>query len=97
MLAATIPTPSVDWFALSPELVLLGAAAVCLLAAVLLPAAARRPVSAIVAATSFVGAFVCAALLYDRTPEPQQVIADSVVRDRFGALAAMIIAGAGLL
>ena len=32
-----IDTPSVDWFALSPSLVALGAAALCLLTAVLVP------------------------------------------------------------
>ncbi len=37
---AAIPTPSVDWFALSPELVLLGGSLLALLAAVL----GRRPV-----------------------------------------------------
>ena len=41
-----IHTPSVDWFALSPSLVGLGAAALCLLATVLVPRWLLRPVSA---------------------------------------------------
>src|SRR5438132_1687889 len=96
MLASTIHTPHVDWFAMSPALTLLGASAVCLLAAVLLPAAQRRWFSAWVTAGAFVGAFVAAALLYDRSPHPEGVIANAIVRDRFGALAAIIVCGAGL-
>ncbi len=96
MLAAAINTPHVDWFAMSPALTLLGASAVCLLAAVLLPAATRRWFTAWVTAGAFVGAFVAAALLYDRSPHPQEVIAGAIVRDRLGALAALIVCGAGL-
>ncbi len=96
MLAATIQTPHVDWFALAPALTLLGTSAVCLLAAVLVPAGPRRPVTAWVTAGGFVGAFVAAALLYARSPHPQEVIAGAIVRDRLGALTAIIICGAGL-
>jgi NADH-quinone oxidoreductase subunit N len=94
-LAAKIASVPVDWFALSPELVLLGAAALCLLVAVLLPGRARAPVAATICLGSFLGAFVAAALLYDRTPVPQSVIADAIVRDRLGALAAIIVCGTG--
>jgi NADH-quinone oxidoreductase subunit N len=96
MLGAAIHTPHVDWFAMSPALTLLGASAVCLMAAVLLPAATRRWFTAWVTAGAFVGAFVAAALLYDRSPHPQEVIAGAIIRDRFGALAALIVCGAGL-
>ena len=44
----TIATPTVDWYALTPILVLLGVTAVCLLVAVLLPASWKRPVAAVV-------------------------------------------------
>src|ERR1700693_3511349 len=96
ILSAAIHTPHVDWFAMSPALTLLGASAVCLMAAVLLPAATRRWLTAWVTAGAFVGAFVAAALLYDRSPHPQEVIAGAIVRDRLGALAALIVCGAGL-
>ena len=43
MLGSTIHTPHVDWLTLSPELSLLGAGAVCLMFAVLVPASWRRP------------------------------------------------------
>jgi NADH-quinone oxidoreductase subunit N len=95
-LGSTIQTPHVDWFALSPSLVLLGASAVCLLAAVLMPKRHRRWFTAWVTAGAFVGAFVAAALLYDRSPHPELLIGDAIVRDRYGALAAMIVCGAGL-
>ena len=96
ILASSIRTPHVDWFAMSPALTLLGASAVCLLIAVLFRPRARRYLSAWVTGGAFVGAFVAAALLYDRSPHPQGVIANAIVRDRLGALAAIIICGAGL-
>jgi NADH-quinone oxidoreductase subunit N len=94
---AAIDRPAVDWFALAPSLTLLGVGGICLLIAVLLPRAARRPTAAIVTAGGFVGAFVVGALLYDRSADAHGVIANAIVRDRFSALAALIIAGAGLL
>ncbi len=94
---AGLARPPVDWFAVSPSLVLLGAAGVCLMVAVLVPHAAERAVAASVTAAGFIGAFVAAALVYDRSPSGESVIADAVRRDRFFALAALIIAGAGLI
>src|ERR671922_261711 len=48
-----IDTPSVDWFALSPSLALLGAAGVALLGAVLVPRAWIRPLAAFACAAGF--------------------------------------------
>ena len=90
-------TPTVDWFALSPSLALLGASAVALLVAVLVPAAARKVSASVTAALGFVAAGVLAGLLYSETPEATLEVADTVVRDRFGALTQIIVAGAGLI
>src|SRR5213592_4817016 len=68
-----------------------------LMGAVLLPRENRRDFGALAAALGFAGAFVYAIVIYVHTPEVQSVIADSVRRDRLGALAQVIIAGAGLL
>ena len=92
-----IPTPSVDWFALSAVLALLGASGVALLSAVLVPARARRPFAASVAALGFVGAGVAGALLYWKSPNGQAVVADAFYRDRWTALATIILAGTGLI
>ncbi len=92
-----IRTPHVDWFALTPVLALLGAAGVALLGAVLVPRGVRKPFSALVCAGGFATAIVFAALVYARSAEGQGVIADSLLRDRFAALAQLIVAGAGLL
>jgi NADH-quinone oxidoreductase subunit N len=89
--------PHVDWFALAPSLALLAAAAVALLGAVLTPARWRNPFSAVVAATGFVVSFVFAALLFAQSPHGEAVVAGAMRRDRFGALAALIVAAAGLL
>jgi NADH-quinone oxidoreductase subunit N len=93
---AAIPRPPVDWFALSPELALLGVSGLCLMVAVLVPEAARRATSAILAAGGFAGAFVTAAILYDRSGG-ESIIAGAIRRDRYAALAAIVVAGAGLV
>jgi NADH-quinone oxidoreductase subunit N len=94
---AAIERPPVDWFALSPSLATLAAAGVCLMVAVLVPQQARRVAAATVAGGGFVAAFVLAAVLYDRTPTGESVVAAAIRRDRFAALAAIILAGAGLV
>ena len=50
-----IDTPSVDWFALSPSLVALGAAAICLLSGVLRPALAAAALRRLRRALGFIG------------------------------------------
>ena len=94
---AAIQRPPVDWFAISPELFLLGAAGICLMIAVLAREANRRAAAATVTAGGFIGAFVAAILLYDKTPVGESVLADTVRRDRYFALAAIILAGVGVV
>jgi NADH-quinone oxidoreductase subunit N len=89
--------PTVDWFALSPSLALLAAAGLALLAAVFVPVVARKVVAAVIAGLGFVAAGVFAGLLFSETPEATLEVADAIARDRFGALAQIIIAGAGLI
>ena len=93
---AAIARPPIDWFAFSPELVLLGVAGLCMMVAVLVPEAARRAVAATLSFGGFVGAFVLAAVLYDRSGG-ESVIAGAIRRDRYAALAAIIVAGAGAI
>jgi NADH-quinone oxidoreductase subunit N len=90
-------TPRVDWFALAPALALLAGGGVALLSAVLAPQWIRAPLAAFATACGFAGALVAAALLYWKSPEAQTLLAESMRRDRFGALAQMIVAGAGFL
>jgi NADH-quinone oxidoreductase subunit N len=92
-----IQTPTIDWAALSPELVLLTAAALAMLFAVLVPRWLDKPLSAIVCAFGFVGAFIAAGVLYNHSADGHAVIADAIQRDRLAFLTQMIIAGAGLL
>ena len=92
-----MPTPSVDWFALSPSLALLAASALALLSAVLVPVVARKAFAAFAAAAGFVGAGVFAGLLYSESPEATLEVANAISRDRFAALAQIIIAGAGFV
>jgi NADH-quinone oxidoreductase subunit N len=90
-------TPSVDWFALSPSLALLTAAALAILGAVSVPVVARKVFSAVVAALGFVAAGIWAGLLYSESPSATLEVADAIARDRFAALAQIVVAGAGLV
>ena len=92
-----IPTPNVDWLALSPALALLGASGVALLGAVLVPPWGRRGFTAFFAFAGFVTSGVLAAVLFDRSADGATLIAESFTRDQLGALAAILIAGAGAL
>ena len=92
-----IPTPSVDWFALSPTLAPLAGAAIALLLSVFLPRRARRVVSAIIVALGFAVAFVLAAFVYSESEEARGIVADAASRDRLAAFAQLIIAGVGFL
>ena len=94
---ASLATPHIDWFALSPALALLAAGAVSLLCAVFVPRGDRRVVTSVVCALGFAGAFVAAALLFAHSADGHGVIADVIQRDRLGALTTMIVAGSGIL
>ena len=90
-----IETPSVDWLALSPTLALLGASGVALLSAVFVPVWMRKGVAAGVALIGFVLAAVLAGVVFDETPTPEPLLTESMVRDRFAALAQVILAVTG--
>jgi NADH-quinone oxidoreductase subunit N len=89
--------PTVDWLALAPSLALLSVSALALLGAVLVPVPARKAYAAVVAALGFIAAGVLAALLYSETPRATLEVGDTITRDRFAALAQIIVAGAGLI
>ena len=91
-----IDTPSVDWFALAPELALLAASAVALLAAVLVPRRVRRTVAAIVCALGYAGAVVAGVLLYLHSEDAETVVAGGFSRDRLVASAAVLVGGIGI-
>jgi NADH-quinone oxidoreductase subunit N len=92
-----IPRPHVDWFALAPINALLVASALALLCAVLVPRAQRKPVAVILCAVGYTAAFGFAVALYVRSAEPHGVVADALQRDRLAQLAALMIAGSGLI
>src|SRR5262249_56783078 len=92
-----IQTPHVDWLTLSPELSLLAAGAICLLVAVLAVPPWRKGISAFTALAGFVTAGIFAGVVYDRSPIPTYEIGNAIVRDRLGALGAIIVCGGGVL
>ena len=90
-----IETPKVDWLALSPTLALLGLAAVTLLGAVLVPRALQRAFAVVVSFGGFLTSAALSVVVFDRSAEPTPLIAESMTRDRLGALAAVVIALVG--
>jgi NADH-quinone oxidoreductase subunit N len=92
-----IHRPPVDWFALAPINALLAATGLALLVAVLVPRRSRRTTATIVCALAYAVAFGFAVALYVRSAHAHGVVANAIVRDRYAALAQMIVAGAGLL
>jgi NADH-quinone oxidoreductase subunit N len=92
-----IPRPHVDWFALAPVNALLAATALALLAAVLVPKRARKPVAATLCALGYAVAFGFAIALYVRSAHGHGVVSDAFRRDRLASLAGMMVAGSGLL
>ena len=95
MITASIPTPHVDWLALAPALALLGAAGVVLIGAVFVPRWVRNAFSAVVAGGGFVAAGTLAAVVDHRTAHATYLISESMTRDRWGALAQIVICGVG--
>jgi NADH-quinone oxidoreductase subunit N len=90
--------PTIDWAALSPELILLGGASVCLVVALFLPWGWRRPFCAAVAALSLLGAGAAAIVLFALDEGTARgVVADALRRDRLAELGQTLIAGSGLL
>jgi NADH-quinone oxidoreductase subunit N len=90
-----IVKPHVDWFALAPSLSLLAASGLLLMVAVLVPRGGRKPAGAFVAFAGFVAAGIWAGFLDDRSPVPTALVHDAMWRDRWGALAQVILAGCG--
>jgi NADH-quinone oxidoreductase subunit N len=91
------PTPTIDWAALTPELVLLGGAALCMLVALFLPNAWGRRFCAVVSVGCFVGAGAAAIILFSLDETGSGVVADAIQRDRLAEYAQVLIAGSGLL
>jgi NADH-quinone oxidoreductase subunit N len=90
-----IVKPHVDWFALAPVLSLLSASGLLLMVAVFTRRAIRKATSAFVGFAGFVAAFVFAVLLDVKSPHATTLVHDAMFRDRWAALAQVLIAGSG--
>jgi NADH-quinone oxidoreductase subunit N len=92
----SLHTPHVDWFALATILALLAASFVSLLGAVLVPARLRRTFSASVSSLGFLGGLVASIWLYVNSAHGTAVVSGAFYRDRWTALAQIILCGIGL-
>ena len=96
LVAATLSTPPIDWFGLSPILALIGAAFAALLCAVLVPRAARRLAGAGLAVAGFAAGLVLAIWLYVDSADGHTIAAGAFYRDRWTALGQVILCAVGL-
>jgi len=92
-----IVKPHVDWFALAPSLSLLAASGLLLMVAVFVGERSRRTVAAFVGFAGFVAAGIWAAFLAARSPHAQLLVHDAMIRDRWGAVAQVLLAGCGAI
>src|SRR6266487_6033577 len=81
---------------MAPTLTLLGVSAVALLTSVLVPRAVQRPVAAAATGLGFFGAIVASVWLYVDSAAGHRVIANALYRDRWAALASVIICAIGV-
>jgi NADH-quinone oxidoreductase subunit N len=92
----SLHTPHIDWFALSTILALLAASGVSLLGAVLVPKPLRRTFGASVAGLGFLGGIVASVWLYVDSRHGHTVVSGAFYRDRWTALAQVILCAVGL-
>jgi NADH-quinone oxidoreductase subunit N len=92
-----INTPSIDWFGLSPVLALTGTAFFALLCAVLVPRTARRLAAASISAVGFSAGIVLSIWLYVDSADGHTIVAGAFYRDRWTALAQVILCCIGLV
>ncbi len=90
-----ISKPHIDWFALAPSLSLLAASGLLLMVAVFTRRTTRKAVAASVGFAGFVAAFVFAVLVDVKSPQGATQVHDAMFRDRWAALAQILIAGSG--
>ena len=82
---AQIATPSVDWYALAPLLILLAGSGLCVLAAVLLPESWRLPPAPSPRSAASSAPAITAAVLFADSERPESIVAGAAVRDRLGS------------
>lgn len=90
-----IDTPTIDWLALSPTLVLLGASVLALLGSVLVPAWMEKAVAAGIVCAGFVAAAVLGGFVFADAGTPELSVAGSMVQDRLAAFTQVLIGAIG--
>ena len=92
-----IVKPHVDWLSLSPALALLAATGLLLMVAVFTHRTTRKAVAALVGFAGFVAAFVLGVVVFAKSPDAAVQVHDAMFRDRWAALAQVLIAGSGAI
>ena len=90
-------TPSIQWSALAPDLILLGGAALLLLAAVTVHDRRARDLSMFVGMGCFIGSLVAVGVIWNYGDGAWSVLEGQFVVDRFANVVRVIVAGSGLL
>ena len=93
----TFENPSIDWAALSPELALLGGAAIVVLGALFLPRHHRNRFAVGISILSLLGGFAAALTMLTVENTGFGIVADAIRRDHLAELAQVILIGTGLI
>ena len=93
----TFENPSIDWAALSPELALLGGAAIVLPGVLFMPRVYRNRFAVGVSILSLLGGFAAALTMLTMDNTGFGIVADALRRDHLAELTQVILIGTGLI
>ena len=94
--AQTLATPNVEWGAIVPELILIGAALFLLLVAALAPEALGRAISWTVGAAAFVASGVTSIIVWNQAGGDRLVLSGQLHVDHLTNFARILVAAVGL-
>ena len=89
--------PDIDWAALVPMLILMGASMLVLVVGVFLPRSWRRFFAVSVSKLALAGAAIAAGILFGMDDQASTLVNGSLVRDRFAELGQIFVAIAGFI
>ena len=90
-------TPTIQWSALAPDLILFGGAGFLLLASIVVADRRARDVAMVVGMGCFIGSLIAVGVIWDYGGGSWTVLQGQFVVDQFANVVRVIVAGSGLL
>jgi len=92
-----VTTPTIQWSALAPDLILFGGAGFLLLASIVVADRRARDVAMVVGMGCFIGSLIAVGVIWDYGGGSWTVLQGQFVVDQFANVVRVIVAGSGLL